>query len=456
MAKIIRKNQKIFGLNATTGQMKQFGSLAAGTPINATDVEIIQALSQFTDGWYAAVMGGNSPAIQDRNALDHVLSYQLAYLMQAGVAEWDDATTYYIGSLVNDAGTLYFSLQDNNLNHGVSDDAWWTPLISVEEGNGLVLNDGVLSLERPTEDTKMMRWIATRQWQDQNTPQDSTWKDIAWAASIGLFAAVSMDGTNRVMTSPDGIAWTLRSAAAANGWNSIAWSPSLHLFVAVSLDGTDRVMTSPDGITWTSRTCPSLQFQRVIWVSKLNLFVAVGFNAVMTSADGITWTSRTPASSRDWRGLCYSEELSLLVASGSTGDANRIMTSPDGITWTGRAAITEDFYTIDWASGPGLFISPDSGGSTYITSPDGITWTQRNLPGTSADCVVYSSDFDLIVVLGSAGTSSGAWVSADGINWKTCVTPTGFVAQAVCWAKELGMFVGVRSSVAGKRVVTSR
>ncbi|GAG99592.1 unnamed protein product, partial [marine sediment metagenome] len=48
--------------------------------------------------------------------------------------------------------------------------------------------------------------------------------------------------------------WIGRSASQANAWMGICWSPKLNLFVAVSEGGTNRVMTSPDGITWTNRT----------------------------------------------------------------------------------------------------------------------------------------------------------------------------------------------------------
>jgi len=47
-----------------------------------------------------------------------------------------------------------------------------------------------------------------------------------------------------VMTSPDGITWTSRSASEASSWYSVAWSPELGLFVAVASSGTNRVMTS--------------------------------------------------------------------------------------------------------------------------------------------------------------------------------------------------------------------
>jgi hypothetical protein len=70
---------------------------------------------------------------------------------------------------------------------------------------------------------------------------------VTWAKELGLLVAVADSGTgNRVMTSPDGITWTARSAAADNGWHSVTWAKELGLLVAVAYTGTgNRVMTSP-------------------------------------------------------------------------------------------------------------------------------------------------------------------------------------------------------------------
>src|SRR5690242_12113493 len=56
------------------------------------------------------------------------------------------------------------------------------------------------------------------------------WNGIAWSPDLNLFVAV---GTSGVMTSPDGVTWTMRNTTAAT-WTSVAWSPELHLFVAVA------------------------------------------------------------------------------------------------------------------------------------------------------------------------------------------------------------------------------
>ena len=49
-----------------------------------------------------------------------------------------------------------------------------------------------------------------------------------------------------------GTTWAAQSASQANSWQSVAYGNGT--YVAVSSNGTNRVMTSPDGITWTNRT----------------------------------------------------------------------------------------------------------------------------------------------------------------------------------------------------------
>jgi hypothetical protein len=125
-AKLLKKQQKVFGSTAGLNQISKYGSLAAGLPVFTTDPDVIQALSNYLDGWFSAVVGSNSPTIEDMNALCFLFARQLAYIMQEGVAEWDNATEYFIGSIVNDgSGNLYTSLIDNNINNVVTDTTKW-------------------------------------------------------------------------------------------------------------------------------------------------------------------------------------------------------------------------------------------------------------------------------------------------------------------------------------------
>jgi hypothetical protein len=107
MAKITRKPQSIFGSGAGSAQLAQIGSLAAGSPQFTSDPAVMQALSNYTDGLFDVVIGENSPAIEDLNSLFYLATYQLAYLMQQGIAEYDGSTTYFQNSVFQSGGSFY-------------------------------------------------------------------------------------------------------------------------------------------------------------------------------------------------------------------------------------------------------------------------------------------------------------------------------------------------------------
>lgn len=124
--RIPRKNLKIFGKNAGTNQRGIFGSFADGSPTYTTDPETIQSLSAWEGGWYDAIVGGGNPTIQDMNAQLYVYAYMMASIFQDGIPAWDDATEYFIGSVVSDnLGNNFISLVDNNTNQALSDTTKW-------------------------------------------------------------------------------------------------------------------------------------------------------------------------------------------------------------------------------------------------------------------------------------------------------------------------------------------
>lgn len=176
MAKITRQTQKLFGTNALTAgdEIGVFGSLAAGTPDYGTDVEDMQSLSEWLDGWLGAVVGGNSPAIEDMNAFCYVVVYQLAYLLQTGVGEWDAGTTYYIGSVVNDTdGNLYASITDDNLNNALTDLDEWRSL----SGNVVVDETSTGALDVPPG-ASLTRFDATSGNQEPTLPDATAYPGL--------------------------------------------------------------------------------------------------------------------------------------------------------------------------------------------------------------------------------------------------------------------------------------
>lgn len=146
MAKIERKNLKIFAENAASTDIGQFGSALAGKKLETGDVEQIQALDAWRDGWQAAAISNNRyPALQERNGVDKVFSYFLSYLLQAGIPEYDNGTTYYIGSFARQPNTanIYISLTDDNLGNLLTSVENWKLLTIVDVDLSNVTTGGI-------------------------------------------------------------------------------------------------------------------------------------------------------------------------------------------------------------------------------------------------------------------------------------------------------------------------
>ena len=243
------------------------------------------------------------------------------------------------------------------------------PWQSVTYGNGLFVAVG----NGQAGDNWVMTSPDGVTWTSRTAPPGSlapnTWSSVTYGN--GVFVAVGGSGTFRVMTSPDGVTWTAQTPAEVNQWASVTYGKGL--FVAVANTGTKRVMTSTDGVTWTARTAAANNWSAVGYGN--GLFVAVGGGSVMTSPDGVTWTSRTAPPNTSWFSVTYGNGR--FVAVGSSFSGIRVLTSPDGETWTARSAVEENFWqSVTYANG--VFVAVASTGTYRVmTSPDGETWTGR-------------------------------------------------------------------------------
>lgn len=159
-------------------------------------------------------------------------------------------------------------------------------------------------------------------WTGHAAP-DRVWWDIAYGN--GRFVVLAYHGAETAV-STDGINWTVQGIAGVSSNHGRAIAFGNGIFVAVYLDGSDRIITSPDGINWTARTVPELnEWEDVAFYN--GRFVAVsnnGTNRVVTSTDGITWTPYAAAEQNSWRWLAGGNGR--FVAASNDG-TNRTMTA---------------------------------------------------------------------------------------------------------------------------------
>lgn len=125
---LTRQTQKVFGSNADTDQLAVFGTMKTGTPVYSTNLATLQSTA-YTEGWSEAILDDKAPYMEEMNAVQYGLSYQIAYLLQEGIGAYDANTTYSDTSIVKvfESGKLYFyhSLIDNNVGHALDNPTYW-------------------------------------------------------------------------------------------------------------------------------------------------------------------------------------------------------------------------------------------------------------------------------------------------------------------------------------------
>lgn len=135
--KLLRKVQKIFGWESNPTEMVEFGTPTNGRAVYSKDPADIQT-PYYEAGWFPESLSGNiRPYAEDMNGLHYVHSYQLAYLLQAGIPEWNAETPYFIDCIVRVGRVLYVSNTDNNLNNNpISDTSniYWNILTLGDAG----------------------------------------------------------------------------------------------------------------------------------------------------------------------------------------------------------------------------------------------------------------------------------------------------------------------------------
>ncbi len=237
----------------------------------------------------------------------------------------------------------------------------------------------------------------------------------------GLFVAVGAVFANLVMTSPDGLNWTYRSALGDDDdWRSITYGNGRFVAVGECNNGQDCTMYSDDGINWTAGVVPA------------------------------------EASNDYWSDLAYGNGRFVATACGldtfcdTATSGPRFMYSDDGANWT----LVSGFDTTDaWGGvtyGNGRFVTVSDGGD-FAYSDDGSSWATTTAPGGTANYyqVMYGSG----LFVGVSYTNGRIATSTDGITWNSGVP----VSASHSYAAPIyvnGQFIITNSS--GDALVTTR
>ncbi len=161
--------------------------------------------------------------------------------------------------------------------------------------------------------------------------------------------------------------WTEQTSGTANNLSDVTYGQGLYVAVGQS----STILTSPDGVTWTSRSAP-VTLNIIDDVAFANgVFVAVGFSAspIIYSADGITWSIGSGTSTAAAKGVAYGNSKWVVVANQAV-----YISTNNGVSWSATISVTALANVTSVSFANGYFVATTST-PTLVRSSDGLNWT---------------------------------------------------------------------------------
>ena len=267
---------------------------------------------------------------------------------------------------------------------------------------------------------------------------------LVWSAA--QWVATGTAPTGSIATSPNGLTWTLTAAqpyttayTVANRFASSSAAPS---YVATG-SGTNQLVTSTDGNAWTPRTSPfTTSTNCVAWNGTRWVAGGSGTYVLAYSSNGVIWTGVSLANMTAVNAVAWGSGKWIAVGAGSAGYTRA--ESTDGITWTQIQYTTGGFFSgsstgIVWAQG--LWVATGAPeGSGILYSLDGTNWIpQFGSLFTTGRCV---SSNGTLFVAGGTGSVRLAY-SLEGSVWLSAATsPFSTQVNGVAWGGRVWVAVG--------------
>lgn len=235
---------------------------------------------------------------------------------------------------------------------------------------------------------------------------------VAYGGSPATWIVVGSGGT--ILKSTDAgvtVAWATQASGAATGLSAVAATSTM--FLAVGDAG--RILTSPEGIAWTARTSGTTAALRTAYYqggTTPTRWAAAGDNGVMLVSPnaGVTWAERV------MRDVVHDGTKWIAVGQGAI-----LLTSPDASDWTLRPAVagTTSTYGMHSVATSGTYTIAVGESGTLLGTSDGVTWT------VIATGVLSSSTFSGIVYSPGPGTYRWLAVATSGRMYaSTAAVPT--------------------------------
>jgi hypothetical protein len=279
--------------------------------------------------------------------------------------------------------------------------------------------------------------LAQTQWTWRNPlPCGADLNAIIWAGN--QYVAVGAGGT--VLSSPDGVAWTVSTAEGEGLLRSVTWTGSLYVAVGrENISSRGVLLTSTDGKKWIKKNLPLCNdFTSVVWTGT-SIFAFTDYEEAWISQNGDIWEKYLSPDQITIKSVVWTGEK--LVG------LNRLnaYTSTDGKNWTKHIIPgSEAFNNIMW-TGSSLLAVGEHG--KIVSSNNGIDW-KISCEGfsISGNTDLYTSVWTgtQFVAIGDTllYSADGVQWSGQGVQWNNQLWPSNPFLRAAVWANNKICAVG--------------
>jgi hypothetical protein len=190
--------------------------------------------------------------------------------------------------------------------HNIPGDTFWN---SVAFGDGKFVAVASFGTDRVMSSSDGINWTF------HQVSEFANWRSVTYGN--GRFVAV---GDFESMTSIDGINWT--TSTTPRQAVSITYGDGKFVAVYGDPERMDMVLTSTDGVNWSIQLAAAPGLWRAVAYGD-GRFVAVSRNMVMSSKDAINWNAHEVPASLDWNSIAFGNGKFVSVA----GFSNQVMVS---------------------------------------------------------------------------------------------------------------------------------
>ena len=390
MTKYSRITGKVFGATADATladpEIGQFGSALAGEYTGTADVATIQAKSAWDKGFIGCVTPSTQfPPLPEMTGFGKVLSQQICYLLQQGIAEYDSGTTYYIGNWVSYNSSLYVAKSDGFSNQLPTNTTYWDKFTG---GSSRNYGEYVTSSLPLTDDTLHLANGALLTQTDYP-------EFYSYVANL-----------YNSLPSPEFQPATQK--LTGSGWSKIAYGNGLYVAVKSGVSA-----VSSDGSTWTEYTVSDLSNAMDIAYDGTNFVVATN-HKILTSSDGENWTIAVNSGLGTIDCIEYGNSL-YIVLNYSTG----YVQYASSLTGTWNSGGTISFNQVEGLTfGDGKFVAIGRGGKIAY-STDAINWTTFTMDTNSGWTDIIYNEVNFMAI-----SSSGYIAKSNGSDVQSWNTPT--------------------------------